>query len=49
MPVTLKPVPLTVAPEIVRLDPPELDTVRACVWLLPSVTLPRFKLEGAVK
>src|SRR5215470_12203016 len=39
-PLTLKPVPFTVAPEIVRLDPPELEIVSACVWLLPTVTLP---------
>jgi hypothetical protein len=48
-PLTLKPVPLTVAPEIVRLDPPELDTLSSFVWLLPIVTLPRFMLVGAVK
>jgi len=48
-PLTLKPVPLTLAPEMIRLDPPEFDTVSACVWLLPTVTLPRFMLEGAVK
>jgi hypothetical protein len=48
-PLTLKPVPLTVAPEIVRLDPPELDTLSSFVWLLPIVMLPRFMLVGAVK
>ena len=35
-PVTLKPDPVAVACEIVRLDPPELVKVSDCVWLLPS-------------
>jgi len=48
-PLTLKPVPLTVALEMVRLDPPELDKLRSFVWLLPIVTVPRLMLEGAVK
>ena len=48
-PLALNPLPLTVAPEIVRLDPPELEMVRACVWLLPTATLPRFILPGAVR
>jgi len=48
-PVTLKPVPFTVAPEIVRLDPPELDKLSGFVWLVPIVMVPRFMLEGAVK
>jgi hypothetical protein len=48
-PLTVKPVPLTVAPEIVRLDPPAFEIVSGCVWLLPTVTVPRFMLEGAVK
>jgi len=48
-PLTLKPVPLTVALEMVRLDPPELDKLSSFVWLVPIVTVPRFMLEGAVK
>ena len=43
----MNPLPLTVAAEMVRLDPPEFDRVSACVWLLPSRTFPRFMLEGA--
>lgn len=49
MPLTLKPEPLTLAAEIVRLDPPVFERVTDCVWLLPTVTVPRFKLEGAVR
>jgi len=48
-PLTLKPVPFTVAPEIVRLDPPELDKLSSFVWLVPIVMVPRFMLEGALK
>jgi hypothetical protein len=46
MPLTLKPAPLMLAAEIVTLDPPEFDKVNACVWLLPTITLPRFMLEA---
>jgi hypothetical protein len=48
-PLTPKPVPLTVALEMVRLEPPELDKLSSFVWLVPIVTVPRFMLEGAVK
>jgi hypothetical protein len=48
-PLTLKAVSLTVALEMVRLDPPELDKLSSFVWLLPTVTVPRFMLEGTVK
>ena len=46
MPLMLKPEPLMLAVEIVTLDPPEFDRVNACVWLLPTITLPRFMLEA---
>ena len=45
IPLALKPVPLMLAAEIVTLDPPEFDSVNACVWLLPTITLPRYMLE----
>ena len=45
----MNPLPLTVAAEMVRLDPPEFVRVSACVWLLPTGTLPRFMLEGALR
>lgn len=48
-PLTLKPVPLMLAAEIVRLEAPVFDRVRDCVWVLPTVTLPRFILEGALR
>jgi hypothetical protein len=48
-PLTEYPLPFTVAPEIVRLDPPVLETVSIWVWLLPRVTLPKFRLGGAVR
>jgi len=49
MPLTLKPEPLTLAVEIVRLDPPVFESITDCVWLLPTVTVPRFKLEAAAR
>ena len=48
-PLTLKPAPFTLAVEIVRLDGPEFDRVRVCVWVLPTSTLPTFRLEGTLK
>lgn len=30
-PLAVKPLPVMVTPEIVRFDPPELDTVKSCV------------------
>ena len=48
-PLTPKPVPLTVALEMVRRDPPELDKLRSFVWLLPVGTVPRFMLAGAAR
>jgi len=35
--------------DIVRLDPPELERVSAFVWLPPTVVLPRFMLDGALR
>jgi hypothetical protein len=48
-PLTVYPVPLTLAPEMVSIEPPVFETVTGLVWLLPTGTLPRFMLEGAVK
>ena len=47
---TVKPLPLTAADEMLRLDPPELVNIRLCVWLLPTGTLLlKIKLEGAFR
>lgn len=46
-PLRLKPVPVTLAAEIVTLDVPELVRVMVCDPLLPTVTLPKVTLEGA--
>jgi len=43
---SLNPVPLTATCEIVTLVPPVLVTVSDSDWLLPTVTLPKFKLDG---
>src|SRR5260370_19625355 len=45
-PLTLNPVPLAVAAEIMRLDPPELVSVSDKVVLLPACTLPNARLVG---
>src|SRR5712692_5188536 len=45
-PLKLNPVPLAVAAEIVRLDPPELVSVSDKVVLLPACTLPNARLVG---
>jgi len=34
---------------MIKLEPPEFEIVSACVWLLPTITLPRFRPEGAAK
>ena len=47
-PVTLKPAPVTVACEIVRLAPPVFCRVSVCVALLPTATVPKLKLLGLV-
>src|ERR1700687_1775803 len=46
-PLTLKLVPVTVAPEIIRFPPPGLLTVKLCVFVAPSITDPKVMLEGA--
>lgn len=46
-PVRLKPLPETVAPEIVAAEPPEFVTVTDWVLLVPTATLPKSKLLGA--
>lgn len=45
-PPSAKPDPLTATCEIVMLDELELVTVSASDCVLPTVTLPKFKLEG---
>lgn len=39
----------TVADEMIRLAPPVFVRVSDCVWLLPTMTLPRFMPEGTFK
>ncbi len=46
IPLTEKPVPLLATFEMVRVEPPVLVTVSDNTCLLPSVTLPKFKLVG---
>ncbi len=45
-PVMLKPVPEALAAEMVTLAVPELLSVKVCVPLPPTSTLPKLKLEG---
>lgn len=45
-PVMLKPVPETLAAEIVMLAVPEFVSVIVCVALLPRTTLPKFTGDG---
>ncbi len=45
-PLSVKPVPVAAAAEIVRLDPPELVSVSVRVFELPTATFPKFKLAG---
>ena len=45
----MKPLPFTVAEEMVRLDPPVFERVNGWVWLLPTITEPRFMLDGTLK
>src|SRR5439155_822090 len=45
-PLTLNPEPDTFAWEIVTLDPPVLVNVSCRLELLPSITVPKLKLEG---
>jgi hypothetical protein len=46
-PEVLKPVPATLACEIVRLALPPFETVMVCELLLPTTTLPKAALDGA--
>lgn len=45
-PVTVKADPVALAAEILTLDPAVLEHVSICVWLLPTVTVPRFMVLG---
>ena len=45
-PLVLKPTPVTVACEMVRLAVPELVSVTVCVPLLPTRTFPKARLVG---
>lgn len=47
-PVMLKPVPVTLACEMVTLEPPVFCRVSVWVALLPSATEPKLKLDGLV-
>jgi hypothetical protein len=49
IPLTVKPLPVTFAAEIVRFVPPVLEIVSDWVWLPPTGTLPRLILEGAFR
>jgi hypothetical protein len=46
MPLRLNPLPLAVAAEMVRVDPPELVSVPESDFELPVCTLPKLKLAG---
>jgi hypothetical protein len=43
-PTTVNPAPAKVAPEIVAVPSPVLVTVKLCVTVLPTATLPKLKL-----
>jgi hypothetical protein len=45
-PLRLNPLPLLVAAEMVRVDPPELVSVPESDFEVPVCTLPKLKLEG---
>jgi hypothetical protein len=45
-PLIAKPLPFTIACEIVRFDPPEFVSVADCVCVVPTGTLPKVMLEG---
>jgi len=45
-PLRLNPLPLAVAAEMVRVDPPELVSVPESDFEVPVCTLPKLKLEG---
>src|SRR2546426_1171062 len=48
-PLMLKPAPVTLPCEMVKLTPPELVKVRACKLLLLTSTLPRLTIGGATE
>jgi len=43
-PITVKPAPVKVAPEIVTVPKPVLVTVKLCVAVLPTAMLPKLRL-----
>ena len=43
-PITVKPAPVKVAPEIVTVPKPVLVTVKLCVAVLPTAMLPKLTL-----
>jgi hypothetical protein len=45
-PLVLNPEPVTFAPEIVTLPPPELPRISVSVWELPTWTLLKLRLVG---
>ena len=45
-PLSVKPVPVAAAAEMVRLDPPEFVRVSVNVFELPTPTFPKLKLAG---
>ena len=48
-PLMLKPAPVTIPCEMVKLTPPELVKVRSCKLLLLTTTLPRLALGGVTE
>src|SRR5215472_13118577 len=48
-PLAVKPLPVTVAAEIVRLWAPVFERVRTLLWLLPTAMLPKLRLPGALR
>ena len=47
-PLTVKPGPVTLAAEMVRLWAPVLERVSTLLWLLPTAMLPKLTLPGAL-
>lgn len=45
----MKPLPVMLAAEIVRLSAPVFETVSTLLWLLPTAMLPKLRLPGAVR
>jgi hypothetical protein len=48
MPLSLKPVPLAVALEIVMLLPPVFFSCTDCEFVVPVATVPKLTLDGVV-